>query len=393
MDGFVARFNSAGVRKWATYFGGNGQDISHELVINSLGSVIISGYTSSTTGIASSGGHQIAYGGGTYDGFVAKLDSNGTFEWGTYYGGPGEDLSWEVNVNSLDEIIVEGRSASTSGIATPGAHQQTNAGNLDAFLLKLSSSGARQWCTYMGGTGSDYPEGTTVMYGDEIIMCGSTNSATGISTSDAYQPTLGGGNDAFIAKYNNDGGRIWGTYYGGTGTEFGGDVADATMGDIVLVGRTTSTNAISSAGAHQAALGGSYDAILVKFTGASSIASPTLTGSEHRTQWVSDTLVLSNDTSRVNLIATHGKINELPSQAGTLALTTYSGYSIGSIVLYSGTSIPAGFLRCNGENVSRTTYGHLFDLIGVDYGNGDGTNTFTLPSFSHAVLNYAIRCE
>jgi hypothetical protein len=393
MDGFVARFSNTGVRKWATYFGGNGQDISHELVVNSSGSVIVSGYTSSATGIASTGGHQIAYGGGTYDGFIAKLDSNGTLEWGTYYGGPGEDLSWEVNVNSLDEIIVEGRSTSTSGIATPGAYQQTNAGSLDAFLLKLSSAGARQWCTYMGGTGSDFPEGTTVMYGDEIIMCGSTNSATGIATADAYQLTNGGGYDAYIAKFDNDGVLKWATYYGGAGAEYGGDVADATNGNIVLVGRTKSTNAIASAGAHQTVLGGDYDAIIVKFTGASSVVSPTITGSEHRTHWVSDTLALSNDTASINLIAPHGKVNELPSEAGTLALTTYSGYSTGSIVLYSGTSIPSGFLRCDGENVSRTTYKNLFDLIGVKYGSGDGTNTFALPNLSHAVLNYAIRYE
>ena len=44
---------------------------------------------------------------------------------------------------------------STSGIATTGAHQTTYGGDYDAFLVKFNSSGVRQWGTYYGGTGDD----------------------------------------------------------------------------------------------------------------------------------------------------------------------------------------------------------------------------------------------
>ena len=42
--------------------------------------------------------------------------------------------------------------------------------------------------------------------------------------------------------------------------------------------------------------------------------------------------------------------------------------------------IPVGWLECNGQAVSRTTYAELFELIGTTYGVGDGSTTFNLPT-------------
>lgn len=53
---------------------------------------------------------------------------------------------------------------------------------------------------------------------------------------------------------------------------------------------------------------------------------------------------------------------------------------VGTIIWYAGTSAPEGYLICNGANVSRTTYADLFNVIGVKYGAGNSTTTFTLPN-------------
>ena len=42
--------------------------------------------------------------------------------------------------------------------------------------------------------------------------------------------------------------------------------------------------------------------------------------------------------------------------------------------------VPSGWLICNGDAVSRSTYGDLFALIGTQWGAGDGSTTFNLPS-------------
>lgn len=50
-----------------------------------------------------------------------------------------------------------------------------------------------------------------------------------------------------------------------------------------------------------------------------------------------------------------------------------------TILPYGGSTIPSGYLVCNGAAVSRTTYAGLFAKIGTTYGAGDGSTTFNLP--------------
>lgn len=58
----------------------------------------------------------------------------------------------------------------------------------------------------------------------------------------------------------------------------------------------------------------------------------------------------------------------------------------GMIFPYAGSSAPSGFLLCNGQAVSRTTYSSLFTLIGTSYGAGDGSTTFNVPDLRGSVL-------
>ncbi len=58
----------------------------------------------------------------------------------------------------------------------------------------------------------------------------------------------------------------------------------------------------------------------------------------------------------------------------------------GVIIPFAGTSVPAGYLLCNGAAVSRTDYANLFAAIGTLYGAGDGSTTFALPDLRDRVL-------
>lgn len=51
----------------------------------------------------------------------------------------------------------------------------------------------------------------------------------------------------------------------------------------------------------------------------------------------------------------------------------------GMVVMFGGAAAPSGWLLCDGSEVSRTTYGDLFNVIGTIYGVGDDTTTFNLP--------------
>ena len=51
----------------------------------------------------------------------------------------------------------------------------------------------------------------------------------------------------------------------------------------------------------------------------------------------------------------------------------------GSVYTFAGSTVPTGWLKCNGALLSRTTYASLFAVIGTTYGAGDGSTTFALP--------------
>lgn len=52
---------------------------------------------------------------------------------------------------------------------------------------------------------------------------------------------------------------------------------------------------------------------------------------------------------------------------------------IGMMMMYPALTLPAGFLRCDGSAISRTTYAELFAILGTTFGSGDGSTTFNLP--------------
>ena len=66
-------------------------------------------------------------------------------------------------------------------------------------------------------------------------------------------------------------------------------------------------------------------------------------------------------------------------------LTGIEGIPTATIVPWSSSSVPTGFLECNGAAVSRSTYSALFAIVGTTYGAGDGASTFNVPDLQDNV--------
>ena len=66
-------------------------------------------------------------------------------------------------------------------------------------------------------------------------------------------------------------------------------------------------------------------------------------------------------------------------------LTGIEGIPTATIVPWSSSSVPSGFLECNGAAVSRSTYSALFAIVGTTYGTGDGSSTFNVPNLADNV--------
>jgi len=262
-DAFVVKFNGEGIRQWATYFGGNEEDIGRSCATSALGDVYLAGQTRSIGGIAMNGHQNEA---GLYrDAFLVKFSPDGTRQWGTYYGGLNDDWGYSCITDSEGNVHLAGQTRSTNQIAFNG-YQNTLGGEADAFLTKFNSNGILLWGTYFGGGGNDYGRSCAIDINDNIYLCGQTQSAANIA-SNGHQNIFGtGGGDAFLVKFDASGVRVWATYYGGTGTDWAYSCATDNNGNVFMAGDASglSSDAIAFNG-HQNIPGGQSDAFVVKF--------------------------------------------------------------------------------------------------------------------------------
>jgi hypothetical protein len=264
-EAFLARFDNNGQLIWSTYYGGELHDFIDDICFDSQNNVYITGHTSSTFNIATTGAH-IEIFTGISAAFLAKFDVSGNLIWGTYYG-DSFDEGIGVAADNNDNIYITGLTYSTSGIATSGVHQELNGGAVDAFLAKFDSNGTLEWGTYYGGAQDDIAHAITVTDSNRIYITGDTQSSSGIHFNQGYQNSIGNTNDGFIAKFSNQGNIIWSSYAGGEDDDFIYGIDHFNNEDILLTGVTRSVTNISTPEVFQNNFSGFYDAFILKISG------------------------------------------------------------------------------------------------------------------------------
>ncbi len=236
------KFNANGLHQWHVSMGSSSYDFGRACATDASGNVYLSGETTATSGIATPGSHQTVFGGGTNsDAFLAKYDGNGNLLWATYYGGNNEDFGYGCDTDPSGNVYLAGATRSASGISTSGSHQATmgasSGGAKDAFLVKFNSNGVRQWGTYYGAAGDDYGYACTIDLYGNIFLAGTTSSSSNIATAGSYQASHGGIADAYLVKFTTSGSRIWGTYVGGADYDEGFACTTDGSGNAYLAGR------------------------------------------------------------------------------------------------------------------------------------------------------------
>ncbi len=192
--------------------------------------------------------------------------------WSTYYGGSESDEACGIATDYFGNVSIAGFTSSMN-FPVSGAYQGTYAGSRDAFVVKLDASGSRLWSTYYGGNENDQGYGVAVDGSGNVIMIGSTPGSNFPVTAGAFQTVYGGGmTDAFVVMFDGGGARLWATYCGGNGDDYGNQLTVDGTGSIICSGTTGSSNFPVTAGAFQTAKGpGTYnDAFVIKFSGSGS---------------------------------------------------------------------------------------------------------------------------
>jgi hypothetical protein len=223
-DYFLTKFNSTGALIWSTYFGGSGEDYEYSFTVPTAKisfdgdqSLYISG-TASSENLATPGVFQETL--GNSDSQISKFDLNGNRIWTTYYG-----------LNTfIGYLKSNGNAVYCSGVTldcppnhpyntyygTPNGFQPLPNSCWEIFLSKFDPQGQRVWSTYYGGNSNETATDMAIaLKEDKVFLSGTARNYQNqeITTPGTYQPSCTQISN-FIAQFNQNGTRNWGTYNG-----------------------------------------------------------------------------------------------------------------------------------------------------------------------------------
>ncbi|MCX6155627.1 MAG: choice-of-anchor D domain-containing protein [Candidatus Kapabacteria bacterium] len=268
-DAFVAKIDASGNRVWCTYLGGDSTDVALSIAVDATYNVYVAGMTKSANFPTTAGVWKRTYA-GTSMGFISKINPSGTaLVFSTYLGATGGSTQCNsITVDGGNKIIVGGLTTSTSFETTPNAAQKTYSGSLlksEGFVTKLNNVGdALVGSTFLGGLGTDVVYGVKLDALNNVYVTGVTDSTGFPFSGSAYQKTVKGGSDCFVAKLNAAlSSIIFATAVGGTGDDIGYAIDIDDTGDAYITGKTTSSN-YPVKNAAIGTLGGGYDGFVTK---------------------------------------------------------------------------------------------------------------------------------
>jgi hypothetical protein len=240
-DVFVLKLNPSGNFVFAKRMGGTNTDQPWDIKLDVSGNIYTTGVFLDASDFDPGPAVFNIYAAQWGDAFVSKLDPAGNFLWAKSFGGSGYDISFSLTTDSSGNVYTTGRFEETADF-NPGAgtFNLTSAGNEDAFVCKLDSSGNFIWAGRMGGTGVDQGWSVTVDASGNIY---STGSFQGNGTEDFDPgsgvfnlPSAGGSGDLYILKLNTAGNFTWASSIGGKDGDCGNSILLDVSGNIYITG-------------------------------------------------------------------------------------------------------------------------------------------------------------
>ncbi|MHA2249930.1 MAG: DUF7948 domain-containing protein [Candidatus Kariarchaeaceae archaeon] len=182
------------------------------------------------------------------------------------YGNGYTDEVFSIAVDNEKNAYITGRTTSTDFPTNITSFNQINSGSTDIFVAKLNPEGnALVYSTYIGGNGNDWAFSIVLDNFNNALVTGFSTSNNFPVTPNALFPSLSGGSDVFLIKLSSNGSSLlYSTYIGGSEYEEARSIVLDGNGNIILAGRSSSSNFPTTLGAYQGANSGSYDAFVLK---------------------------------------------------------------------------------------------------------------------------------
>ncbi|MFW9965129.1 MAG: SBBP repeat-containing protein, partial [Candidatus Sifarchaeia archaeon] len=256
-DVFLLKLDSSGQLNYSTYLGGTDGESGTSLALDSDGNIYIGGITSSSDfPLVDAFDTQT---GMTHEGFISCISASGDeILFSSFVGGSASDAVYDIAIDESGNIVLTGYTE--GGLALRNPLFSTQAGQQDAFAIKINSSWNIVYATYLGGNGSDFGNSVAIDAWGAAYITGRTGSSNFPIHQALYNDSQGS-DDCFITVISDLGDELlFSSYIGGSGTDSGETIVIDANNDVYIAGTTWSANFPTSTGMNS----GGADAFVLK---------------------------------------------------------------------------------------------------------------------------------
>ncbi len=236
-DLWVVKLSSIGNIEWQKCLGGIYADSGRSIQQTVDGGYILAGFTNSYDGDVSGSHNGQGAGGGPGDIWVVKLTSGGNIEWQKCLGG----TEYE-SVNFMQQTVDGGYILIGSTLSNDGdvSGNHTDSTHFDIWVVKLNSTGNIQWHKCLGGTNNDNGLAIQQTSDGGYILSGATTSNDGdvSGNHDITNTYL----DAWIVKLTSTGNIQWQKCFGGMNDDSGRSIQQTLDGGYIFAGVSSSSD-------------------------------------------------------------------------------------------------------------------------------------------------------
>ncbi len=270
-DIFVLKLTSTGNFVWAKAIGESGYDNGESITVDVTGSCYVTGYFQNTADFDPGAGMYSLTAAGGDEIFIFKLDASGNFAWAKRIGNTGSDLGRSITSDASNNIYLTGFFTGTTDFdPDAGVFNLVPGAALDAFILKLNSSGNLVWakCTNSGGSAC---EGLSIQLDIQgnVYTTGIFQNVTDFDPSaNTTTLTSNGSSDIYILKLDPLGNFLWVRGFGNQNFEAAYSIAVYNTNSVYTTGGYTGTVDFDPNGTvfNQTSIGGSQDIFIHKLS-------------------------------------------------------------------------------------------------------------------------------
>jgi len=230
-DYWFLKFNASKELEWQKTYGGSADDRANSVIQTNDG-----GYA--VVGKSKSGDGDVLENAGYDDFWITKLDINGSVSWVQSFGYSGSDVPYSIIQTNDQGYLLSGvlDVSASNGQGDRLTNIQGRHAGGDYWIIKLSSSGVKEWSNYYGGTFTDTAYSAIQTNDNGYIIVGSSDS-TDVDISNNK-----GNYDFWIIKISELGTLIWEKSFGGDQVDEARSISQMADGNYLVIGDTRSSN-------------------------------------------------------------------------------------------------------------------------------------------------------